>query len=69
LAPDDLRDDFFRDKPVFKIHFEQELTQANQSIDEGPSVDLIKVLIPELSKTLFPDYKPPVKAPEKSAKT
>ncbi|HEV3417025.1 MAG TPA: exosortase-associated EpsI family protein [Pirellulales bacterium] len=68
LAPDDLRDDFYRDKPVFKVHFEHELTQANQSIDEGPSVELIKVLVPELSRALFPDYKPPAKSPEKSAK-
>jgi hypothetical protein len=58
-APDDLRSDFRRTIPVFKIHFENEVTDPKQSLDKTPSVDLIKVLIPELSRVLFPDYKPP----------
>ena len=61
-APDDLRSDFRRTIPVFKVHFENEVVDPKAPLDQTPSVDLIKELIPELSKALFPDYKPPVPA-------
>ena len=64
-APDDLRSDFRRTIPVFKIHFENEVADPKGALDDTPSVHLIKVLIPELSKALFPDYK----APDQAAKT
>ncbi len=57
-APDDLRTDFLRTKPVFKVHFESEAVDPKQPLDQTPSVNLIKVLIPELSRALFPDFKP-----------
>jgi hypothetical protein len=66
-APDDLRSDFRRTKPVFKVHFENEVVDPKQSLDGTPSVKLIKVLIPELSKALFPDYKPPKAASQTDA--
>jgi hypothetical protein len=63
-APDDLRSDFRRTIPVFKVHFENEVVDPKQPLDSTPSVKLIKVLIPELSKALFPDYIPPKAASE-----
>ncbi len=58
-APDDLRTDFRRTVPVFKVHFENEVTNAKQPLDDTASVKLIRVLIPELTRALFPDYKAP----------
>ena len=45
-------------KPVFKVHFESEVVDPKQLLDQTPSVSLIKALIPELSRALFPDFKP-----------
>jgi hypothetical protein len=68
-APDDLRSDFRRTIPVFKIHFENEVVDPKQQLDNTPSVNLIKVLIPELSKALFPASPAPKPADESNAKS
>jgi Protein of unknown function (DUF3485) len=60
FAPDDVRDNFKRTRPIFKIQIENPIVRPNQSLDEGPGVELLKVLLPELNRTLFPDSKPPV---------
>jgi hypothetical protein len=60
LAPDDVRDNFKRTHPIFKIQVENAIVGDKQSLSEGPGVDLIKALIPELNRALFPNYKPPV---------
>ncbi len=55
IAPDGLRDDFSRIKPVFKIQIESPVGRENQSPLEGPAADLIKELIPAVNRVLFPE--------------
>ena len=62
VAPDDIRQDFMRTDPIFKIQVESAVTQDNAPANSGPAVDFIRVLLPELNRTLFPGYKPPVPA-------
>jgi hypothetical protein len=59
VAPDDLRQDFFRTDPIFKIQVEAGVAGDNEPADRGPAADFIKVLLPELNRVLFPGYKPP----------
>jgi uncharacterized protein DUF3485 len=58
-APKDLRDEFQRTKPIYKLYFDHDVQLANQPISEGPSIELIKVLIPKITKVLFPDAETP----------
>jgi hypothetical protein len=67
LAPDDVRDNFKRTRPIFKIQIENQIVRENQSLDEGPGVELIKALLPELNRTLFPDSKPRLPAAKVAA--
>jgi hypothetical protein len=59
VAPDDLRQDFFRTDPIFKIQVETGVAEDNEPAERGPGADFIKVLLPELNRVLFPGYKPP----------
>ena len=59
VAPDDLRQDFMRTDPIFKIQVEAGVAQDDEPADRGPAVDFMKVLLPELNRALFPGYKPP----------
>lgn len=63
LAPDGLRDDFTRMKPVFKIQIESPVGRDVHAPTEGPAAELIKELIPEVNRVLFPPETPkPAKA-------
>jgi hypothetical protein len=65
LAPDGLRDDFSRTKPVFKIQIESPVGRENQGSSDS-AAELIKELIPEVNRVLFPSQ--PAKAPAEPAK-
>lgn len=67
VAPDDLRQDFMRTDPIFKIQVEAGVAQDDEPADRGPAVDFIKVALPELNRVLFPGYKPPVRAAQGTA--
>ncbi len=67
-APDDIRQGFLRTDPIFKLQVEAVAAKDNEGADRGPAVDFIKVLLPELNRSLFPGYEPPVRAAQATAK-
>lgn len=67
VAPDDLRQDFMRTDPIFKIQVEAGVAEDNEPSDRGPAVDFMKVALPELNRVLFPGYKPPDHAAQAAA--
>ena len=50
--------DFLRTKPVFKVHFESEAVDPSSRSTKHRVWNLIKVLIPELSRVFVPNFKP-----------
>ncbi len=57
---DGLRKEFRRTKPIYKMYVDNPV-RAGDRIGEGPSIELIKVLVPAYNKVLFPpsDSAPP----------
>jgi len=65
-APHEPREIYVRTQPVYKLYIESSLKQAGESREEGPPIELVKVLIPALNKAIFPDAPapaPPANAP------
>ncbi len=56
---DGLRKAFRRTKPIYKLYVSNSLGGANDQPGTGPSIDLIKVLVPAYDKVLFPDVDKP----------
>jgi len=52
---DGLRKEFRRTKPIYKLYVDDQVSGPNQRTDEGPCIDLIKVLVPAYDKILFPE--------------
>jgi hypothetical protein len=51
---DGLRKVFPRTRPVYKLYVDNPVRRADEQASEGPSIELIKVLIPAYEKVLFP---------------
>ena len=51
---DGLRKVFRRTKPIYKMYVSNQVRSPNEHTGEGPSIDLIKVLVPAYDKVLFP---------------
>jgi hypothetical protein len=62
IAPDDIRQGFYRTDPIFKIQVEAGVAKDNEPADRGPAVDFINVALPELNRVLFPGFKIPGQA-------
>jgi hypothetical protein len=51
---DGLRKEFHRTRPIYKMYVDNPVRNSNEHAGEGPSIELIKVLVPAYDKTLFP---------------
>lgn len=51
---DGLRKEFHRTRPVYKLYVDNQVRSADERAGEGPSINLIKVLVPAYDKILFP---------------
>ena len=56
---DGLRKEFRRTKPIYKLYVSNSLGGTKDQPGVGPSIDLIKVLVPAYDKVLFPDVEKP----------
>jgi hypothetical protein len=54
-APDDPRLPFARQTALYKLYLIRELTRPGESLEEDPSIDLMRQLLPELRRALFSD--------------
>jgi hypothetical protein len=51
---DGLRKEFRRTKPIYKLYVDNQVHGTDERAGEGPSIDLIKVLVPAYDNVLFP---------------
>jgi hypothetical protein len=51
---DGLRKEFRRTKPIYKMYVDNPVHGSDERAGEGPSIELIKVLVPAYNKVLFP---------------
>jgi hypothetical protein len=52
-APDDPRLPFARQTALYKLYLIRELTRPGETLEEDPSIDLMRQLLPELQRALF----------------
>jgi hypothetical protein len=52
-APDDPRLPFARQTALYKLYLIRELTRPGENLEEDPSIDLMRQLLPELQRALF----------------
>jgi hypothetical protein len=52
---DGVRKEFRRTKPIYKMYVRNPVKGTGDRAGEGPSIDLIKLLIPAYDKVLFPE--------------
>jgi hypothetical protein len=52
-APNDARLPFARQTALYKLYLIRELTRPGETLEEDPSIDLMRQLLPELQRGLF----------------
>src|SRR5262249_2096079 len=52
-APDDPRLPFARQTALYKLYLIRELNRPGETLEEDPSIDLMRQLLPELQRALF----------------
>jgi hypothetical protein len=54
LAPENPRLTFFRQPALYKFYVLRKLTQGDETLENDPAVDFLKVFLPQLNKSLCP---------------
>jgi len=66
---DGLRKEFRRTKPIYKMYVRNQVRQPDEKAGEGPSINLIKAIVPAYNKVLFPPLDNPTAETATSGET